>query len=122
MRSEWGVMRPPGVSVTSLQGRGPEARGRGLWPGGVVCGLKGGSGSGQRGDGPMATMTCLRPQEEGGLSQQGGSVCTGSALQRQAGTSEASGSERGLGPPDTAGLSCPRPSSFHLLKTQHDLL
>lgn len=47
--------------------------------------------------GPTATKTGLWPQGEGGLSQQGGSVCTGSVLQRQEGTSEASGSEKGLG-------------------------
>lgn len=91
------------------------ARRSGLWsPGWIWVWLEGG--------GPTATKTGLWPQGEGGLNQQGGSVCTGSVLQRHAGTSEASGSEKGLEPRDPAGLSYPRPSSFHSLKTRHDLL
>lgn len=73
VRSGWGVLRPPGVSVTSLQGRGPEARGRGLWPGGVVCGLKGGSGSGleRRSYGHKDWSVAPR----GGRSESTGRVC-----------------------------------------------
>lgn len=39
MRSGWGVVRLPGVTVASMQGSGPKVWGRGLWPGGVSCGL-----------------------------------------------------------------------------------
>lgn len=88
---------------------GSVARRCGLWsPGWIWVWLEGG--------GPTATKTGLWPRGEGDLSQQGGSVCTGSVLQRRAGTSAASGSEKGLGPPGH------RPSSFHSPKIRHDLL